>query len=74
MSHYVDSDGSDYFVGWCRVHNCPLYPCVSCVEAQERIEERDRVRSVHIDVYYALHRRWPPTAFIDDAVELTGDL
>jgi hypothetical protein len=66
MGHFVTSDDSDYFVGYCP---CSQLPCVSCVEAQQRIESKEKVRCKLLSIYYAHHQAWPTSTFIDAILE-----
>lgn len=62
MGHFVTSDDSDYFIGYCA---CSQLPCVSCVASQQRIESEEKVRCTLLSIYYAHHKAWPQSAFID---------
>lgn len=62
MGHFITSDDSDYFIGYCA---CNQLPCVSCVAAQQRIEREEKVRSKLVSLYYKHHHAWPQSAFID---------
>lgn len=73
MGHYVTSETSDYFVGYCDIPNCTERPCLSCVAAQKRFERAERLRGKLITAYHRHHGTWPQRAFIDDIVSVLRD-
>jgi hypothetical protein len=66
MGHYVTTETSDYFVGYCDVPGCPERPCLSCVAAQERYKHAEELRCALVTAYHRHHGTWPQSAFIDD--------
>jgi hypothetical protein len=68
MGHYVTSETSDYFVGYCDVPGCTERPCLSCVRAQERYERAEQLRCKLLSIYQHHHSAWPQRAFIDDII------
>jgi len=68
MPHFVTPEDSDYFVGYCA---CNQLPCLSCVAAQQRFDAAEKLRGELCRIYYAHHKQWPQSAFIDAILSAT---
>ena len=66
MGHFVTSDDSDYFIGYCA---CNQLPCLSCVAAQRKYERADELRCSLLTVYHRHHQTWPQSLFIDEIID-----